>query len=282
MPFFQNPFSREFIAPWLLGDRKYIIDFKCPPNSGRGKDHVIAYGTAPFDLSGNDLDGQAKNVLTIIFCPDNTKNWTNIAVTITAYSLSSVSIHEIVSSLNADQLFANYFSAFVQNGKLSITSKREGIINFYVKNAQAESVLKFNKMAGVSEIPTFFAKHAIENCHLSDENLGLLILLHPDTSDEDAAIIDNAVDFKGNLIGFNSSDVKEDWELLNGRCGLFTFKKMTVDLSDRVTEVIEYSAGSVAGDLSKKTTYSYTSSNKNPDKIVEIPYTLQSGDLVTP
>ena len=34
--------------------------------------------------------------------------------------------------------------------------------------------------------------------------------------------------------------------------------------------------------MAKKTIYSYTAAQTAPDKKVEIPYTLESGDLVTP
>jgi hypothetical protein len=82
--------------------------------------------------------------------------------------------------------------------------------------------------------------------------------------------------------GFNYSAMKEDWELLRGRVEIFNFKKITVDGSDRITEVIEYPAGALAGDLARKTAYVYTGANTSPDQITQIPYTLTSGDLVTP
>ena len=77
--------------------------------------------------------------------------------------------------------------------------------------------------------------------------------------------------------------MKEDWELLRGRAsGLFTFQKMTVDSSDRITQIIEYPAGAVAGDFARKIQYVYSGSNTNPIQVTEIPHVLQDGDLVTP
>lgn len=98
----------------------------------------------------------------------------------------------------------------------------------------------------------------------------------------EASLIDNALNPSGKSLGYSSASVKTDWELLRGRSGLFTFQKITVDGSDRITQIIEYGAGSQAGDLARKIKYSYTSSNTKPDLIAEIPYVLASGDLITP
>jgi hypothetical protein len=77
--------------------------------------------------------------------------------------------------------------------------------------------------------------------------------------------------------------MKEDWQLLRGRSsGLFTFQKLTVDGSDRITQIIEYPAGALAGDFARKINYTYNGSNTNPSKVTEIPYVLADGDLVTP
>ena len=95
-------------------------------------------------------------------------------------------------------------------------------------------------------------------------------------------MINNAVDQHNKSLGLLGATVRSDYQLLEGKSGLFIFQKVTVDGSDRITQIIEYSAGAVTGDLAKKITYSYTSSNKNYDKQIEIPYVLASGDLVTP
>jgi len=132
--------------------------------------------------------------------------------------------------------------------------------------------LKFNKYAGVAELPNYFQKHTIENRNNYPDSIGTLIKL--DEGDEvDQTIIEDA--------GFSLTP-KEDYELLKGRSGLFMFQNITVDGSDRITQVIEYPAGAVAGDFARKIRYSYTSANINPNKVTETPYVLEDADLVVP
>ncbi len=76
--------------------------------------------------------------------------------------------------------------------------------------------------------------------------------------------------------------VHADWQLLRGRSGIFTFKKNTVDVSNRITQTIEYPAGALPGDFARKINYSYDGSNTQPTKVTEIPYTLTSSDLIVP
>lgn len=284
MPFFQNPFTQDFYAPWLLSDRKYTPDFKCPRNAGRGDEMVVSFGVPPFDLSGNDSDGNSNDVLTISFALNDTKNWADIAVTITAASMSAVTLAEVVSSLNANTSFQSYFTARVRtDNKVEINQKKPVTsMRCYVKNGRAETVLLFNKLAGVSELPTFFERHAIVNRFTYPDSQNALVLLDPSNLNVDADVIDNAVDNKSVSLGFDSGTVQADWQLLKGKSGLFNFQKMTIDGSNRITQIIEYSAGSIAGDLARKINYVYSGSNTNPSQITEIPYTLTSGDLVTP
>jgi hypothetical protein len=90
------------------------------------------------------------------------------------------------------------------------------------------------------------------------------------------------VDSRGHALNYDSGSVKEDWQLLAGSSGIFNSKKITVDDDDRIEEIIEYSTGAAVGAFARKTVYSYTDDNKNPDQIVEMPYLLEEGDLVTP
>jgi hypothetical protein len=129
----------------------------------------------------------------------------------------------------------------------------------------AEIVLGFNRQAPVVEMPSFFESQVLGTVPGSS-----IVLLTQ--SDEDFVITNAGL----------STTPKEDYEFLEGTSGYFLFKKVTVDVSDRITEVIEYAAGATEGALAKKTTYSYTSTNKNPDTITEVPYTLTNSDLVTP
>jgi hypothetical protein len=285
MSFFQNPFTQDFLAPWLLSDRKYNPDFKCPRNAGRGDEMVVAFGQAPFNLSGNDSDAHSKAVLTISFALNDTKNWADLAITISGSSLSAITNLEVVSSLNANAVFSNYFTAKVRtDGKVQITqSKPVTSMRFYIKNGRAESVLLFNKLAGVAEMPTYFARHTIANRFNYSDSQNALILLDASGSNVDGAVIDNAVDNKGISLGLSHSTVQEDWRLIHGRSGLFMFQKNTVDTHNRITQTIEYPAGAIAGDLALKINYVFTGvTNTVPDQVTQIPYTLTAGDLVTP
>jgi hypothetical protein len=290
MPFYLNPFSSDFTGAWVLSDRKYSIDFKVPRNSGRGDEYVVSYaGPGPFDLNGNDRDGNSKDVLVVVFALNDPKNWTEHSVTISATDLSAVTATEVVSSLNTDPLFSDFFTASLKddqgNGVFRVVIRQKKPIQqfrFYIKPGRAEETLKFNKFVGVSEIPSFFARHTIANRFTYADSQNMLIELVPGSSDVDADVITNAVDAYGVSKGYDSGTVQADWQLLRGRAGLFNFQKITVDGSDRITQIIEYPAGAVAGDMARLIGYTYTGGNTKPDTITEIPYTLQTGDLVTP
>lgn len=95
------------------------------------------------------------------------------------------------------------------------------------------------------------------------------------------AIINAAVDVRGKSLGFDATVVKDDWDLLTGRSGLFNCQNITVDGSDRITQIIEYPTGAKAGDFARMIKYTYTSTNTKPDTINEVPYVLRSGDIVS-
>lgn len=290
MPFYMNPFSSDFTGAWVLSDRKYSIDFKVPRNAGRGDEYVVSYGgNGPFNLSGNDADGDPKANLVILFALNDPKNWTQLSISVAGATPAATTTSEIVSLLNANALFADFFTAGLKdeqgNGQYRITIRQKKQISqfrFYIQKGQAEEVLKFNKFAGVGEIPTFFDRHSVEQRYAFPDSQNQLIALDPVGSVVDAAVIDSAVDAQGVSRGFSSGTVLEDWQLLKGRAGLFTFQKLTVDGSDRITQIIEYPAGAIEGDMARLIAYTYTGANLKPDQITEIPYTLQSGDLVTP
>jgi hypothetical protein len=122
---------------------------------------------------------------------------------------------------------------------LKVRAKRaRGLWKTYISNTSAESKLRFNKKAGVAELPSYFSRHTIANIGEYDGSAGMLIELSNPVSGVDVAIVDDA--------GLDSSTVQSDYELLAGRSGLFNFQKITVDGSDRITQIIEYPAGSVA------------------------------------
>lgn len=286
MPFFQNPFTSEFIGVWVLGDRQASLDFVCPSNAGRGDEMVVVWAEGPYDLSGTDDDSNSKDVIGFSLSLNNLDNWTDIDVTISASSLASTTPSEIVSSLNADANFSDWFVASLSkfnNNKDRITVKQKLPITkmrFYVRNGRAESVLRFNYKAGIAELPSYFAKHTIANSHILP--IGPHTLIELGTSGEDANIIDRAVDKNGNSLDYNHSNEQADYALLRGRTGLFMFKKNTVDSSSRITETIEYPAGAKIGDFAKKISYTYTGAKTQPDTMTEVPYVLASGDLLAP
>ncbi|MHA2043221.1 MAG: hypothetical protein ACW99G_00420 [Candidatus Thorarchaeota archaeon] len=304
MTYYQNVFTTDFRGTFPLADRSATPLWTCPGNSGRGDENVIAWAEGPYDLSGSDADSTSTADLNInlALSGGDYRKWISISVDITsaAASTSAVTALEINAALNADSVFTSYFTATL--GKFDSGADRVIItqklpvtrIRFYIVNGAAESVLLFNARAGVSELPTYFHRHIVylgltadEQAQFSQEAHNILLELDPEdaggASNVDDDIISNAVDRFGNNLGFDPADVLEDWELMvNNQSGLYIFKKQTVDGSDRITEIIEYHAGAEVGDLGRKTTFTYTAANTNPDEIFEVPYVLESGDLITP
>lgn len=167
--FFQNVFSDEYQGYLVLGDRQHSLTFKCLPNIGRGSEYVRTNGIAPFDLSGNDANGNATDTLLINYAFDpELKFYAQLAidVTSTAASSSAVTYVEVVEALQDDETFASLFEAGVHLSGTSVVIKPRRArtdFRFYISNGQAESVLKFNKFAGISEMPSYFDKHTIAN-----------------------------------------------------------------------------------------------------------------------
>lgn len=292
MSFFFNPFTDEFKAPLLLSDRHYSPTFNLKGNAGRGKEVVVNWVDGPFNLSGNDSDGNAKKYLNFNFSLNENKNWASfqVDITTTAASINSVAVGDVVNALNANTTFSGWFTASVSpyydtgsTPKILITQQKPGFqFRFYISNGQAESVLRFNARAGVVELPTYFARHTIANRFNYPDSQGCIIQLNPGTSNVDAAVIDGATDPYGNSLNYSHGTVQQDWQLLGGKSGMFQFTKgpsgNAVSTTD--TQVI-YSAGAVAGDLAEKVVTQKDASGNVVAQFV-MPYTLTSGDLVTP
>ncbi len=291
MPFFQNPFADDFEANWLLGDRHHIPKFVLKNNSGRGKELVYAWTKGPYDLTGNDSDGNARKYLNIVFCLYNTKNWATISVDLTGYASvpSAVLAEEIVTALQSNTIFSERFVA--QLGSFNDSTIRQIMIRqkkpitelkFYIQNGQAESRLGFNARAGIAELPTYFDMHTIANRFTYPTAEGRIIQLHPDLSVVDQVLIDNAVDFYGKTLGYDHSIVQEDWQLLRGKSGLFNFQKGPSTGAVSTTEtVINYPAGAKIGDLAEKVVTKKDVSGVAVS-IFHMPYTLTSNDLISP
>ena len=280
MSFFQNPFNFDFRGNWILGDRQQALVFECKRNTGRSEEMVMAWNAGPYDLSGTDADGDDSSLLTIKFTIDmEYKTWAQ--VTFNLGNSATTTADDIVDTLNGISNFSTYFSAAKENNKVFIRQKL-GIhrFRFFVVNGGAEEKLQFNARAGVAELPTYFSRHTVGNDTFADCNQCLIEL---DVGDDvPANIVDDAVDAKGVSLGLDSGTVKEDWEMLEGRSGIFHFQNITVDGSDRITEIIEYPTGAVEGSLARKISYVYSGSNTKPSSIFEVPYTLESGDLIEP
>jgi hypothetical protein len=282
MSFFQNVFTYDFEGNWVLGDRQHIPKFVVRRNAGRGDEMVVAWNQGPYDLSGTDADGtNTCDTLEIVFSLHDFKNWATISVDIAsgADDTSAVTSSEVVTALNANTLFAERFVASLSGWTEDASGVKRVMIRqrkpatemrFYINNGRAEEKIQFNGRAGVAELPTYFARHTIANRFSFDDCQNHLIALDPTSSTVEENIIINAVDFKGVSMGYDGTTVQEDWQLLEGRSGLFDFTS-----NDGSGTVIVYPAGAQEGDLAKKI---ITDSGNT----FVIPYTLTSGDLITP
>ena len=182
MSFFQNLFDAEYEGYWTLGDYKgYSLTFKVPANKNRAE-AFVCWNSEPYDLSVN------KN-LTINFAYDpEFKNFASLTVDVSGATAGATLASEIRDILNATPGFSDWFVAGVDNPqsgdrtggdrRLFIRQKKTNT-NFrtYVSNTGAELKLKFNKFAGVADIPSYFEKDSIANRFATSESNGRLIRL---------------------------------------------------------------------------------------------------------
>jgi hypothetical protein len=273
MAFFQNVFDQEYQGYLVLADRKLSPTFTVKPNMNM-QSKQVAWNPGPYDLSSGSL-------LEFNFCWDpEFKNWSSVSLDVAGADPAATTPLEIVTALNSYPVFSSLLVASLVKVEgsdsvgLSRNPSKKQNFKFYFSNSGAEIALGFNARAGVAELPEYFERHTIENRFEFPDSAGMLIRL--DESDPvDQAVIERA--------GFDPSSMQADWQLMRGRgSGLFTFKKMAVDGSDRITEVIEYPAGALVGDFARKINYTYSGSNRNPNRVTEIPYVLQSSDLISP
>jgi len=275
MSFYQNPFDQEFEGFLQVIDKRAALTFIVPANINKS-DAQLAWNIGPYDLS-------ADTTLTLNYAHDNSpKNWASLAINVAGSTPAATTALEVVNALNANATFAEMFLAEIRamdGGETVFIRAKPGrvkkVIKLYISNSSAEKKLRFNKRAGVAELPDYFARHTIANRFNFEDSVGMLVALDETDAVVDVPIIEDA--------GFVPGDMLEDWELLAGRStSIFTFKKQTVNVNSQVTEIIEYGAGAKVGDLAIKTVMTYTGVQTAPDKICKIPYVLQSGDLVTP
>lgn len=271
--FFQNLFDQEFRGTLFADDRQYTLNFNVRANSNRS-DLMMAWRHEPYDMSTH-------NTLTLNYAMDfASPNFASLAINVAGGTPAATRAYEVVNALNANAVFAALFQASlskVDGGEtVLIRSLRpKTTIRAYISNTSAERVMRFNLKAPVAELPAYFERHTIaQAATYPDLGTGLLIKL------DTAVAADQEVITYG---GFDYTAPKADWQLLLGRAGsAYIFEKMAHDGSGRLTSVIKYPAGARAGDMAKKTTYTYTGANTYPDQQAEIPYILQTGDLITP
>lgn len=311
MSYFQNPFANDFQGSFVLGDRHHQPTFRCPRNAGRGDDLVISWADGPFDLSGNDGDGNTSDTLEIFYSihpPFDRWALLSVDVTVSAASTAAVNHLEIVSSLSSNNSFTAWFEASNQlpilvsnsdEARTHIRARRSiEFFRFYVVNGRAEAALQFNARAGVAELPTYYDRHKVTHLFTSlaalesfPDRMNQLITLFPEDSGDfsggvesnvDDDIITNAVDAFGKSLGLDSSTIQEDWELLKGQSGLFEFTSGPSEgaIASTETEIV-YPAGAKVGDLATRTVTELDSGSAIVNKFV-LPHILIAADIILP
>lgn len=268
--FFQNLFDQEFRGTLMSADRQYSQNFNMKANVNRS-DLMMAWNPEPYDLSTNTS-------LTINYAMDfASPNFASLTINVQGTTPAATLAYEVVQALNADQVFAALFAANVAtiHGRNTVMIKcrrPKTAIKTFISNRSAENAFRFNLKAVVSELPSYFARHTMANAaSYPDLSTGILLQLYTTNADDQAVITAAGLDY---------TTVQPDWKLLLGRSDAFHFRKKTY-AGTNLASTIFYPAGAKVGDLAKKIEYTYDGSN-NVLTECEIPYVLQSGDLVTP
>lgn len=273
MPFFMNVYDFEFRGSLLSADRQYQQTFKIKANTNRS-DYILSGNTEPYDFS-------SETDLTLSFCYDVEQvNYANVTVDISGSTAAATTALEVVTALNADNLFSTFFvaSVFKTNtvgvvgNKVLIKSKKpKSNFKAYVLNSGAEGFIQFNKYAPIQELPSYFYRYDINQR-----------FNYPDLGSERIVLLDPVYTIEANYItaaGFDLMSPSEDWQLLKGCNDQYMFTKR-VYTSGFITTEIKYPAGASVGDAAFKTTYQYDGSDLIG--ICQIPYIINSGDLIEP
>lgn len=265
MSFFQNVLEAEFRGSLFSADRRLQSNFKIAPNTN-GSMYMLAGNSSPYNLTGN-------TTLSINYAYDPALlGYATVAINVSGATVSATTSQEIATALNANQIFSENFRAVANSENLLIKGiKNRANFKAYIANTGAEKIIGFNKKAPVAELPSYFERFSFEN-RFNYPDLGphRLVLLDP-SDPTDAAIITAA--------GLDPTTPTPDWQLLKGCNDAFWFYKRTYT-SGQLSSEIKYPAGATEGDLAKKTYYEYDGSDLVA--IMETPYILQSGDLLTP
>ena len=273
MAFFQNPFDFTFNGSLFGIGPQYTISYNLEANRNKSN-YIAAYELEPYDLSGG-----ADLIFNVAVDPDMLY-FRSFTVTLNGVSINAVTAAEIVTSLNSNSDFAEYFTAKAiklnvgdTKNTLLIVAKNRSFFRCYISNTQACFPLGINKHAPVKELPDLFQQYSVQNIY-NYLNLGSQRILYLDPANpDDAQVITNA--------GFDPLNPTPDWKLLAGSSPLYTFTKTVYVAGSQIDYQIVYHAGSVAGQMCKKIIYQYDGSS-NVIGLLEIPYILQSGDLITP
>lgn len=269
MSFFMNVFDFEFRANLMTADRRYDSMYKIPASTNRS-DYLLSGKNGPYDLSSDSN-------LTISYAYDpQLLGYVELTIDIAGADVSATKVSEIVNILNSNSSFAELFIAYPYNNqnydKVLIRSKKDKSgFRAYILNTGAEVALKFNRNAPVTELPSYFERYAIENRFVYP-NLGTdrLILLDPMNPIDSDIIV---------AAGLDPLNPTPDWKLLKGNNDAFWFYNRAYVDGKLATE-IKYPAGASAGDLAKKTYYTYDGSDLVG--VMETPYVLTGSDLITP
>lgn len=205
MSFFQNPLDADLNLALVLADKQMNISFKVDGNSPNSSTLLQAWNPGPYDVSTN-------KILTINYSFDCGNSWTVLTISdvgSTALNTSAATAYEIIAALNANTTFAALFTAVTNTDRkgniypvIKALRAREKF-KCYITNTGAEIPLRFNKKAGVSELPTFFARHTIANKNTYPDSLGMLIQLDLTTTRDQQIVTDAGF---GYVAGFTNAD----------------------------------------------------------------------------
>jgi hypothetical protein len=161
MAFYQNLFN-EYLGNYVVGDsRAFTLTFKVPQNRNHGE-FFICWNAGNYDLSSN-------SDLTFNYAFDSEfKSWSSFTVDISGNDPNQTTVYEIVSILNQDSTFSQFYTASIyKNSQVGIRqNKPASTFRTYISNTSAEIALRFNKFAGIGDLPTYFEKDTIENRYL--------------------------------------------------------------------------------------------------------------------
>lgn len=282
MPFYMNPFNQEYKAMYPQVDHhafaKPLITYTIPPNKNTST-AMVAWNTEPYDFS-------SLTDLTINYAHDmNLQFFSALTINVSGATPVTTTAREVVNALNANATFATLFKAKAINVEetpraaasqtVLIQSKRAEGIKTYISNSAAESLLRFNKHAGIAEIPSYFTKDNITN-YANANSAGQLIELDGTDTAIDRPIIREFLDNDT----WTNADLKEDWQLLEGRGGRFKFTINTNNVDGQPTNTIEFSAGAVAGDMGVRIVRVWGGATDTvPDEEYIVPHVLTSSDV---